>query len=330
MSYPVPLVRAAALFPFLIWMREHRLDQEARLRRAGLPAVLDPESPIALLAGTRFLVEAYRSEGPDLGCRVVSDTSIAQLATFGRVALGAGSPRGAFKRLAQAYAHHSSHERFVVTQASGGLTILHSFATPMDDETLHACHQYIAAMLRAVCAGTGYRGARLKAVSMLPHPATGLEHLRGRLDVEVEPAASRTLSVTLPNAALDRPYLRPARDRGSAADLSPIRSDGSLTASLRAILPGMLEVAAPSVADLAALAATSPRTFQRRLSAEGVTLTGLIDEIRREQALDRLRRSREPVGAIAAELGYSAQSSLTRAMRRWEREPPSAVRRRVL
>jgi AraC-like DNA-binding protein len=141
------------------------------------------------------------------------------------------------------------------------------------------------------------------------------------------PAEGRTLSVSLSAAALDRPYLRPARDRDLPLDLTPIRGDGSLTTSLRAILPAMLEEKRPDLEELADLAGTSRRTFQRRLAEEGATLSGLIDDIRRDQALARLSNGREPVASISAELGYSDQSCLTRAMRRWTNAPPSRIRR---
>ena len=73
MSRPVPLVRAAALAPFILWMRAHGLGWEYRLRAAGVPAIaaLEPDRPIALVAGVRFIRDAARAEGPDLSSRVV-------------------------------------------------------------------------------------------------------------------------------------------------------------------------------------------------------------------------------------------------------------------
>ena len=95
----VPIVRAAAIAPFLSWMRANGIAWETRLQAAGLPTGLleEPERPIPLIAGARFIRDASRAHGPDIGCRVVSDTSIAELAALGRVALGARTPRGAFR-----------------------------------------------------------------------------------------------------------------------------------------------------------------------------------------------------------------------------------------
>ena len=111
-----------------------------------------------------------------------------------------------------------------------------------------------------------------------------------------------------------------------ADELSRIRGEGTLAASLRIILPGMLDQGTPTLKDLAELVPTSPRTFQRRLAAEGHSISSIIRDIRREQALARLARGGEPLAVIAAELGYSAQSSLSRAARRWTGAPPSRLR----
>ena len=146
------------------------------------------------------------------------------------------------------------------------------------------------------------------------------------LDGQVEPASDRCMTIVLRDAALDRAYLRPTRDRGSF-DLSSIRGDGTLTHSLRCILPGILDHGPARIDEIAALAGTSLRTLQRRLAAEGTSLSEEVDRLRRQQALERVTGSRDPVGEISVDLGYSNQSSFTRAMRRWADQPPSRLRR---
>ena len=328
MASPVPLIRAAALAPVLLWMGERGLSWSLRLHEAGLPTTLldEPERPIALHAGIRFFAGVAETQGPDFGCRVVTETSFAQLSTLGRVALGARTPREALDRLMRAYPHHSSHEQFIVRTGHGRLTIRHWFVTGMDDAALHLCHQYTAALVRAVTAGCGLTGPRLAEVRLIPHPEAGLDHLIPYLDGRPEPATDRTLTLAFPDAVLDRPYLKPTRDRGPF-DLGPIRGDGTLTASLRLILPGILDDRPARIAEIAEIAGTSPRTLQRRLAEEATSLSGIVDDLRREQALARLAEGREPGGSISADLGYSDQSSLTRATRRWSDAPPSRYRR---
>lgn len=327
MSRPIPLVRAAALAPFLLWMRDHGLSWQERLRKAGLPGSLlfEPERPIALLAGVRFLAQTSRTEGPDIGCRVVVDTSMAQLASFGRIALGSRRPRDALGNVMRAYPHHSSHEHLVLVDQSDRVVVRHRFLVDLDDVSLHVCHQYIGALVRAMAAGTGWTGARLAGVQITPHPVSGLGHLRGLFDGPVTAATDRTLTITLDPAVLDRPYLRQSRDRRQLG-LSSIRGDGTLTHSLRQVLPGCLENGSVQMAEIAALAGISSRTLQRRLAAENTSLSQEIDRLRCEQARHRLAGSSEKVGDISADLGYSDQSSLSRAMRRWSDMTPSGYR----
>lgn len=327
MAKHVPLVRAAALAPPLLWMRERGLDRTRRLEEAGLPTTLldEPERPIALHAGIRFFAALAESQGPDTGCRVVTETSLAQLSTVGRLALGARTPREALHRLMRAYPHHSSHEQFIVRQDGDRLTIRHWFVTAIDDAALHICHQYIAALIRALTSGCGLAGPRLAGAALVPHPQAGLVHLEPFLDGTPKAATDRTLTVALRDSVLDRPYLNPMRDRGPF-DLQPIRGDGTLAGSLRLILPGILEDRPARIGEIADLAGMSPRTLQRRLAAENTSLSDIVDALRREQALSRLAEGRDAVGRISADLGYSDQSSLTRAMRRWSDAPPSRFR----
>jgi AraC-like DNA-binding protein len=318
MPHPIPLIRAAAIAPILIWMHGRGLRTDPSLQAAGLPVALldEPERPIALHAAIRFFATAAESHGPDLGCRVVSDTSVAHLASLGRVALGARTPREALTRLMRAYPHHSSHELFAATTGPDGLTVRHGFTTEIDETALHLCHQYIAALVRMLTAGCGDGGPRLDSVRITPHPKAGLDHLRGHFDVPPAPSTDRTLTLTLADAVVDRPYRRPLRDRGPLA-LSPIRGDGTVSASLRAILPGMIDERAARLSEVARLAGTSVRTLQRRLAEENTSLSRIIDGLRRESAMSRLAGGHDCLGLISAELGYSDQSSLSRSLRRW-------------
>jgi AraC-like DNA-binding protein len=68
------------------------------------------------------------------------------------------------------------------------------------------------------------------------------------------------------------------------------------------------------------------RTLSRRLSREGASFRALMNEVRFEAACHLLSDTRIPLGQIAAALGYSEASALTRAFRRWSGQPPTAWR----
>jgi len=74
----------------------------------------------------------------------------------------------------------------------------------------------------------------------------------------------------------------------------------------------------------------SPRTLQRRLSAEDWTYNDLVDDVRFAMARRRMAGSDTPLKAVAADLGFSEQASFTRAFRRWIGVTPREYRRQLL
>ena len=52
----------------------------------------------------------------------------------------------------------------------------------------------------------------------------------------------------------------------------------------------------------------------------------MVEDVRRTAAMEALIRSDITIGDVAANVSYSRQSSLTRAVRRWTRDPPIALR----
>jgi AraC-like DNA-binding protein len=92
---------------------------------------------------------------------------------------------------------------------------------------------------------------------------------------------------------------------------------------IRRMLPtGSLDLG--MVADQLAL---HPRTLQRQLAARGTSFATLVDEVRRDEAERYLRETAMPLGHLAGVLGFSEQSALTRACRRWFGSSPTQVRR---
>lgn len=71
----------------------------------------------------------------------------------------------------------------------------------------------------------------------------------------------------------------------------------------------------------------SPRTLRRRLAAEGVSFSSLVDQTRRDEALRLLRSSRLSVEDLARQLGYTTASTFVRAFHRWTGQTPMQYRR---
>ena len=328
MANMVPLIRAAGLIPFLRWMYDADRPVERWLEAADLATLpgLDPNQPIAVYSAVAFLRELSRREGPDIGCRVVSSSSVLELATLGRVALGARTPREAMARVTAALPNHCTREQIAMTSRGNGSTVVRElFVLPFDAETRHVIQQYVAAMIRSLCAMAGAPGPLLLRVEIVPHPTAGLAHLEPWLGPNLAASESGSLVLHIPDRVIDRPFPVTARDRSGdrlPPDWRPLRGDGSFVGSARVVLEAMLGDRAPTVERLSAASGTSVRTLQRRLGAESVTFSALLEDVRRSAALRHLAKKGASIGDIAASLGYARQASLTRAVRRWTGAPP--------
>jgi AraC-like DNA-binding protein len=82
-----------------------------------------------------------------------------------------------------------------------------------------------------------------------------------------------------------------------------------------------------SLEQVAMLVHLSPRTLKRRLAAQGVSFSALLDRERREKALVLLRSSRLGIDVVAERLDYSSASTFVRAFHRWTGTTPAAYRR---
>ena len=102
---------------------------------------------------------------------------------------------------------------------------------------------------------------------------------------------------------------------------------GSLAADVRAVIRAVLAGGEPSTTSIARKLAMSARTLQRRLAEENLTVSALVEEVRRELALGHLNDPTLGLSDIAFMLGYSDATSFQRAFRRWTGQAPATYRR---
>jgi len=72
-----------------------------------------------------------------------------------------------------------------------------------------------------------------------------------------------------------------------------------------------------SLEDIAANFDMSPRTMQRRLKNEGVIFQQVIDEVRKNLAINYLKAGNVPLKQVSYLLGYNELSAFTRTFKRW-------------
>jgi AraC-like DNA-binding protein len=86
----------------------------------------------------------------------------------------------------------------------------------------------------------------------------------------------------------------------------------------------------PSVANICKLLGMSERSLNRRLGQEQTTYRALVDDLRRQLALQHLEETDRTLEEIAFLVGFSHSAAFHRAFRRWMHgETPSTYRRRM-
>ncbi|WP_434992411.1 AraC family transcriptional regulator [Arthrobacter sp. Ld5] len=133
----------------------------------------------------------------------------------------------------------------------------------------------------------------------------------------------------VPRSLLDRPIAGDGTLREIALDYlhSHFPEPGRVvTPQVRNTIDRMLGTSPPRIDSAARLLGMHARTLQRRLAVEGTSFGSLLDDARRDAALRLLTRTDLPLQQVAALVGLSEQSALTRCVRRWCGTTPRAVR----
>jgi len=108
--------------------------------------------------------------------------------------------------------------------------------------------------------------------------------------------------------------------------LAALSARTELGQALRAWIAAQLHAHLPTRAQAARGLGLTERTLARRLQAQGLSFSGLLDEARREAALQALAHTQRPLAEIGQALGYAEPSVFNRAVRRWTGSTPGAWR----
>jgi AraC-like DNA-binding protein len=163
-----------------------------------------------------------------------------------------------------------------------------------------------------------------------PPPAQAEEHAR-LFEASVEFGGDRD-AIVFARPLLDAPLPTASErisrhlDRLLDEMLAALPRRGELSERVRDALAADLRDG-PTMEGVAARLGMPPRTLQRRLTAEGASYNGLLDELRHELALRYLRQRELALAEVAFLLGFAEQSAFQRAFRRWTSTSPAEWRR---
>lgn len=204
---------------------------------------------------------------------------------------------------------------------------------PNQGELAFSPHQ-IEAVLAAVVVfarwvtGTSFRPLAVQFSQARLGPLAGYREVF-RCPVAFEQAFS---GVLVSNALLDAPLpqadarLAHVLHEHARERLAALSTRAELGPTLRTWIADQLQTHLPTRAQAARVLGLTERTLARRLQAQGLSFSGLLDEARREAALQALAHTQRPLAEIGQALGYAEPAVFTRAVRRWTGITPGAWR----
>ena len=105
--------------------------------------------------------------------------------------------------------------------------------------------------------------------------------------------------------------------------------EGELCQQVRQQILQYLRRDTPTLNDIASQLTMSARNLQLKLKAEGTSFKTLLDEVRRDLAIEYLQAGKLNKSEIACMLGFSEVSAFSRVFKRWTGQSPSEFQRTV-
>ncbi len=282
-------------------------------------SLADIDTPVPMRNAGLLLSILARLEGPNVCCRIAFDSDIMELGPIGAIALAAPTPRLALEAVSMNMASHSTHEVISVESTSACITVGYGCSVRFEPIVLHLIQQYTASLIYRLISVTANDEPPFTSVSMFPHPEHGLTHLSKWFQVQPRTELDGYMRIEVP-ARLANKAFRISGDRvvGAYGKLNLDRIDTSLEGTIESILQLHLGTGKPSIDRLAIAAGCSRRTLQRALAERNLTFSDLLDDVRRQIATKELANQSVSRTDLARALGYSRQSTLSHAMRRWK------------
>jgi len=329
------MVHASGIRGYLEVMQDLKFDPEPLLAQHNITleqlkqddAWLCQRSVINLFEQTAAIAQC-----PDLGLRISRHQDISVLGVLGIILQSAPSIRGVIEYTSDFMFLHGP-----------GLVMSLNQPSPLFEDAAEVIFEIqingYAPQRQTIdnCLGTTHRilkwlaaeNYELKAVSLPHKPIAALSEYQrffgAPILINQERAALHLHRRTLDSQPhSSNPALRElAQDYIARHFRNPAEM---VSASVRKALRIHLATPRADKNRIAAMLALHPRTLQRKLASEGTSFDEIKDEIRKELALQYLWETKIPMSQLANILGFSEQSALSRATKRWFGHSPKDVR----
>lgn len=327
------MCRSAGLTGFADLARTLGLDPLRLAAEAKVPvsALNDPDLKIPSDAVGRMLEAAARRSGTqDFGLRLAEKR---KLSNMGAVALIARE-QPTLRRALEVMAHYQWMQNDALslrTEESSDIAVARlSIAGGGRRPSRQAVELSIAVLCRNICSMLGKRW-RPEAVYFRHEALAKLETYRRVLGV-VPMFGQEFDGIVLPRAQLAAPVAAADPDMARQVELYIEQLAARRSKSARDEAGEMIVLLMPtgqcSAGQVARRLGVDRRTLHRRLTAEGITFSDLLDEKRRELALSLMADPSRNLGVIAEQLGFSAASAYSHWFRQHFDTSPRTHRKR--
>jgi AraC-like DNA-binding protein len=308
------------------------LDSAALFLRAGLDSAIlrDPNGryPVSKMAKLwRIAVE--ETGDPCLGLRAAAYVQPATFQSLGLAMMASQSLEDALQRAARFSRIVSNAVDVVIVHTPKGVKEVVRFLddTPIVDEGIDL---FMASTFKLGRMLTGYDPVPLEIKLCRSGTPAMRKEFEAYFGCPVRFEAKEN-SLLIPHDWMQKPLpmANPelARQNDRVVMLYLRRFDGAkLTEKVRAEIISRLSAGEPARAAIATTLHLSEKTLQRRLKDEDSSYQQILEETRRELAQQYLREPKVSVCEVTFRLGFSDQSSFTRAFKRWTGVSPGGFR----
>ena len=308
------LVRSAGLTGYVEVARAAGLDPLAMLRKAGLPrgCLDDPEMMISVEAATRLLDRSAAAAGmEEFGLRMASRRRLSDLGPVGLVMRQEATALGALRVFLSYLRLVNDSLQASIEQEGRVAVIREQLMLPGSIPMRQSLELAVGALFQVLreLLGPGWRAQSVCFSHRPPRDAGFHRSYFGRsvefnADFNGIVCASRDLEAELRPA---EPGLASFARRMLDAELS--RRAPGIGETVRHLIAASLGSGRCTVDKVALHLGMSRQTLHRRLAAEGQTFSSLLDSVRTDAASRLQHESDQPLGEVAAMLGFSSASA---------------------
>ncbi len=314
----------------------HRLEElglapAAVLQQAGLPRGLFDQEKVLITTEEFFALYrgiAEASNDPAFGLKLGTEERVERYSPIAIAALSARSLRDALQRVAR-YKQLTCPEKIHLAERGEECTLRFEWLLAHEEEPAmltDLCFAWVVGLARR---GTG-RAVNAKRVEFR-RQAAHREMYEAHFRCPVKFKAGQN-ALVFSMADIERPFLTHNPDLLAIvapqleAELAEQLARKTLSEQAKGVLKRLLAGRRPGIHEVAKELRLSSRTLQRRLTEQGVTFQGLLEDARRELARHYLLHSSLELNETAYLLGYEDANSFFRAFHHWEGIPPGQWR----